>query len=190
LRELRDPILQQLWRFVRGDIPAAQFEQWAYRDADLESHLGFELYLETISTDFSDTWSIRVALARHARSRSDADCLCIRLRDTDFVGMGFDMRPTPAWSDRDLSYKDVFQRLTKVRARGEAYGWLWAARCQICGQGWLVGNEEQRYEVFCIHRLDDQELEAIEQHDRWPTDFDTYERLVEIGAHSVDGGSP
>ena len=46
-------------------------------------------------------------------------------------------------------------------------------------------NEERQYEVFCMHRLDHEELEAIEQHNRWPTDFDTYERLVQIGAQPV-----
>jgi hypothetical protein len=66
MKELYDPILQQLWRFVRDDVPAAQFEQWVYSEPDLESHLGCELYLLTISTNFADkdaTWSIREALA-------------------------------------------------------------------------------------------------------------------------------
>jgi hypothetical protein len=66
MNELNDPILQQLWRFVPGDVPAAQFEQWAYNEPDLEDYLGRELYLETISTNFSDkraTWSIAEALA-------------------------------------------------------------------------------------------------------------------------------
>jgi hypothetical protein len=54
MKELYDPILQQLWRFVRDDVPAAQFEQWVYSEPDLESHLGCELYLLTISTNFAD----------------------------------------------------------------------------------------------------------------------------------------
>ena len=56
------PIMQQRWRFVPWDVPAAQFEQWVYSEPDLESHLGCELYLQTISTNFADkraTCSIR-----------------------------------------------------------------------------------------------------------------------------------
>ena len=180
-----DPILKDLWKFVRGDLAASRFEQWIYTEPNLESHLGSNLYLETISTDFSDkeaTWLLRTALAGHARSQSGLECLCLRLKDLDVVDMGTYRAPEPAFEkDREWTHEDVFQSLVEVKARGARYWWLWAGRCRICGQGWLVGQEERQNDLFCMRRLDDEELRAIERYDRWPTDFDTYERLLQIG---------
>jgi len=185
MKQPNDPILEHLWRFVRGDLAASRFEYWVYTEPNLESHLGSTLYLQTISTDFSDkeaTWLLRTALARHARSQSGLECLCLRLKDLDAVDMGTYRAPEPAFEkDHEWSHEDVFQSLVEVKARGAPYWWLWAARCRICGQGWLVGQEERQNDLFCLRRLDDEELQAIERYDRWPTDFDTYERLLQIG---------
>ena len=185
MSERSDPILEHLWKFVRGDLPASRFEQWVYTEPDLERHLGGDLYPETISTDFSNkeaTWRLRIALARYVRSRSGSDCLCIRLKDLDVVDMGTYRGSEPAFeNNRDWSDEDVFRSLNKVKARGGRYWWLWAARCRICGQGWLVGQEERQNDLFCMRRLHDEELQAIGRYDRWPTDFDTYERLLQIG---------
>jgi hypothetical protein len=185
MKQPYDPILEHLWRFVRGDLAPSRFEKWVYRERKLESHLGGDLYLKTISTDFSDkeaTWLLRTALAQHVRTRSGSDCLCIRLKDLDVVDMGAYWAPRPAFeSDREWSHEDVFQSLDRVKARGDSHWWLWAARCHVCGQGWLVGQEERQNDLFCMRRLDDEELEAIERYDRWPADFDTYERLLQIG---------
>ncbi len=43
-----------LWRFVRGDMTAADFETWLYAQDDLERHLGSALYMELISFDYRD----------------------------------------------------------------------------------------------------------------------------------------
>lgn len=38
-----DYFTERLWAFVRGDVPAVEFEKWVYREPRLESELGAEL---------------------------------------------------------------------------------------------------------------------------------------------------
>jgi hypothetical protein len=49
-----DDISITLWRFVRGDLPVADFEAWLYRRQDLEQELGEALYMELISFNYQD----------------------------------------------------------------------------------------------------------------------------------------
>ena len=82
----------------------------------------------------------------------------------------------------------AMRTLDEVKKRGEPQWWLWAARCTACGQGWLVASEGRLNDIFCLRRLDDPDLRNLELHDRWPTDFDHYERLLELSreaGHSV-----
>jgi hypothetical protein len=174
-----------LWKFVRGDEPPQVFERWAYQEPTLESRLGADLYLELISTDFRNAeavWSMREQLGSYVRSLPGPRCRCIRLRDLDIVDMGWFRAPAPAFEqDREWSHEDVMDSLAEVRRRGEPHWWLWAARCTACGQAWLVGSEERQNDLFCLRRLDEAELNAIEERDRWPEDFDSYERLLQVG---------
>ena len=181
-------ILQRLWSFVRGDTPAAEFEQWAYNEEGLQDHLGDALYMQTISANLSDrdeAWSIREALADHVRSETPHNCMCVRLRDLDVVDMGYYAAPQPAFeSDREWTHNDVFESLDEVKRRGPERWWLWAARCRVCRQGWLVGSEERQNDVFCMRRLSESEVAAIEQDDQWPDEFDDYESLLRVGRHA------
>jgi hypothetical protein len=83
--------------------------------------------------------------------------------------------PKDRLSDRALETLDV------VRERGDPYWWLSARRCQVCGQGWLVGQEERQNDVYCLRRLDNSQLAAIVERNEWPGDFDSYEVLLEMG---------
>lgn len=76
---------------------------------------------------------------------------------------------------------DTFE---EVRRRGQPYWWLSASRCTACGQAWLVGAEERVNDLYCLRRLAGSELRAIEGQDRWPEDFDRYERLIRIGRNA------
>ena len=178
-------ITEHLWAFVRGDVPVVAFEKWVYAEPRLEGELGAELFLTAISTDFANreaVWSLRCALAAHARGRVSPDCLCIRLRALDVVDMGHFQAPPPAFeAGREWTHKDVFRSLERVADRGDPYWWLWAARCRACGQGWLVGQEERQNDVFCLMRLDAGQLREIVARNLWPRDFDSYETLLRIG---------
>jgi hypothetical protein len=180
-----DQLLEVLWKFVRGDLQASDFETWLYRQPDLESQLGKDLYLAAISTDFSnrsEVWKLRCALADHVRARTSIGCMCIRLRDVDVVDMGTFPAPEPAFEgEHDWSSEDVLRTLYEVQRRGSPLWWLWAARCRACGQGWLVGSEERQNDVYCMKRLAPEQLREIVDHGRWPSEFDTYEALLRIG---------
>jgi len=180
-----DPIELQLWRFVRGDASLHAFEQWVYGESALERRLGTELHLELIALDFGDqdaVWSMRARLGSFLRSLPGPGCCCIRLWDLDVVDMGTFAPWTPAFEqDREWSHEDVMGTLAEVRRRGDPYWWLWAASCSACGQAWLVGSEERQNDVFCLRRLDENELRRIEEQGRWPDEFDRYEQLLAIG---------
>ena len=177
-----------LWRFVRGDLPPIEFERWVYAEAPLEEDLGNSLYMEVISTNFADkeaVWSLRGALGRHLRSLRSPNCMCIRLRDLDVVDMGTYNAPAHTFEqDHEWTHEDVFDHLEEVKVRGARHWWLWSARCRTCGQCWLVGQEERQNDVFCMRRLDAEEIQAIEREDRWPADFDSYERLLQFALDS------
>ena len=183
---------RRLWRFVRGDDEPAAFARWLYQEPTLEAQLGEGLYLDLIMSDLrsaDEAWSMRERLGAYLRSVPGPPCYCSRLRDLDVVDMGRFQAPAPAFEDRvgshgearDWSHGDVMDTLEEVGRRGEPHWWLWAARCTACGQGWLVGSEARQNDLFCLRRLGDAEQNAITERDRWPADFDRYERLLELG---------
>jgi hypothetical protein len=51
-RSTPSPTYDTLWRFLGGDLPVPEFEQWVYADPALEAMLGPELYLTVIETDY------------------------------------------------------------------------------------------------------------------------------------------
>lgn len=59
-------LLHPLWRFIRGSTPTQVFETWVYGQADLESALGADAYLDLISTDFSNPSAVADLKARLA----------------------------------------------------------------------------------------------------------------------------
>jgi hypothetical protein len=164
-----DPILETIWRFVRRDLPAREFEQWLYATA-LEERLGPEFYLEAISTDFADAEQLdqlRVRLEAFAHESTPRACQCMTLADLSVVDMAAEV---PA-----VEYFDELAR------RGAPYWWLSAERCRVCGETWLVAQEERQNDVFCLHRLRPREVQDILERGKWPTDFDQYETLLELG---------
>ncbi len=191
MNQLEADMQLHLWKFVRGDGAPQAFERWIYQQPSLETRLGADLYLEVISTDFQDSeavWSIRERLGSYVHSLSGAPCCCIRLRDLDVVDMGSFRAPAPAFErDRKWSHEDVMGTLVEIHRRGEPRWWLWAAQCTACGQAWLVGSDERQNDIFCLRRLEQAERNAIEEHDRWPEDFDGYEDLLRIGREAGRG---
>jgi len=162
---------EYIWEFIRGDLPTADFESLAYTDAMLEEHLGHELHLEVVSSDFRSgdaTYVLKQKLAAFQRRRHPQRCLCVELRDLAVVDMGEE-------SDR------VFCTLRQVAKRGEPHWWLYLSRCEECGQHWLVAEESRQNDVFCMLRLDEGAAARIVADVVWPADFDKYESLLVAG---------
>lgn len=78
-------------------------------------------------------------------------------------------------------HDQFFQTLSEVRRRGDPFWWLYASRCSECGQVWLIAQEERQNDIFILRRLDQETSEALINNDVWPSDFDRYERLLQIG---------
>jgi hypothetical protein len=94
-------------------------------------------------------------------------CECGRLEDLAIVPMGH--------------HEEVFRTLEEVRRRGSPWWWLYASTCRACGQTWLVAQEETHNDLFILRRLDPATTDRLLQGGSWPTEFDRYESLLEIG---------
>jgi hypothetical protein len=165
-----DEQIVTLWRFVRGDLRARDFERWACESQDLEAVFGPALYMDVISADYRDPVTIAVVSERleaYLRALPDHTCECVAVADVGVVDMG--------------AHEALFASLDEVATRGDPCWWLWAAQCRKCGQGWLVGSEERQNDVYCMRRLSATALADVVQGRQWPPDFDHYESLLEIG---------
>jgi hypothetical protein len=169
---MSDLVLADLWRFVRGDAEVAEFEQWTYAHNDeLESCLGKQAALQLLAADYRSPEAVacvKELLREYAQRVSDLDCRCMTLPNVAVVDMGDE-------SERVLA--SIEQR----QSRGEPFWWLWCGECTRCGQWWLVAQEERQNDVYCFHRLSDDEVTALVENNAWPPDFDSYEALLRLG---------
>ena len=76
---------------------------------------------------------------------------------------------------------DRLDTFIQTKRRGEPWRWLSLDICRECGQSWLVGQEERQNDVCCFRRLDVETTDRILQEGIWPSDFDCYETLLEMG---------
>ena len=176
MEQIRPETLEILWRFIRGDMPVPLFEKWAYQNTSIEGVLGADLYFELISTPFSSpdaVEGITRLLQEFAERVDSSQCRCVRVAQVAVIDM---------WDE------GVFRTFELERERGEPYWWLSMYRCNVCGQAWLVAQEERQNDVFCLRRLVVEERDRLLQKNGWPNDFDQYESLLTLGAaagHSV-----
>ena len=69
-----------IWQFVRGDMTIADFEEWIYSAKTLEGYLGEALYLQVISTKYTDgdsVYKMKQLLAEYAYNVSEHSCKCV-----------------------------------------------------------------------------------------------------------------
>ena len=168
-----DSFTLDIWRFVRGDTGPREFEQWLYaRTDELERRLGAQKALGVLSADYGASAAVadvRRTLRQVAEQASSSlPCRCVTLSNVAVVEMG---------SPGDEALGTIEER----RSRGEPWWWLWCGECSGCGQWWLVGQEERQNDVFCLRRLDADEVNDLMQNSVWPSDFDRYESLLRLG---------
>jgi len=160
----------ELWKFARGDGERAAFEEWLYKQDDLEDFLGNELYLRLISCDFSnkdEVWTVRQAVAKKLDSQQS--CECPKVRDLDFIPMGFD-------GDDER----FFANLTEILSYGQKKWWLYISKCNRCETLWMVGQDDRYYDDYFLNRISKDQLNRAEKGE-WPELFLTQERLLAIG---------
>jgi hypothetical protein len=162
---------ENIWKFIRGDMLASDFENWVYSNPTLENIFGKTLHLEIISTNFSSkdiVFQLKKTLKEFAISSTDPSCMCLQLSNIAVVDMG------------DESEK-VFTTFDQIKKRGNPYWWLSVYQCNECQQSWLVAQEERQNDVFCLYRLDTAMADDILNNNRWIPIFDHYEDLLRIG---------
>ena len=169
---MNDTDVAMFWQFVRGDMPAAQFETWLYRQEDLERGFGNDLYLELISANYAraeDVFDVREKLK--AALRPQLKCECVTLADIAVVPMGMDGLD-----------KRFFATIERVADYGSDKWWLCCARCCACGQRWMLAQEGRIYDDYFLKRLSHEEVQNIIDRHQWPTEFDTYEKVLDLGS--------
>ena len=166
------PIVEHIWRFIRGDLSPRGFESWICSAPGAEEVLGHDAHFAAISADYRSADEIG-ALQKQLRAVADSSppftCRCVQLADEAVLDMGVETNIT-------------LQTLESRKVRGHPRWWLRVDRCRVCDQWWLIGQEERRNDVICLQRLDDSQGAAILDHDEWPACFDTYEALLVRGA--------
>jgi hypothetical protein len=74
----------------------------------------------------------------------------------------------------------VFATVEHIHDHGGSQWWLHLSRCSACGQNWMIAQEERIFDEYFLRRVSEAEAGAILA-GRWPDDFMTYERVLEIG---------
>lgn len=164
-------IIENIWKFIRGDMSTSDFESWVYSNSTLENLFGKTLHLEIISANFSSkevVFQLKEVLKKFLISSTNSSCTCIQISNIAVVDMG------------DESEK-IFATLDEIKKRGDPYWWLSVYQCRDCQQSWLVAQEERQNDVFCLYRLDQVAMEDILNNNRWIPIFDGYENLLRIG---------
>lgn len=173
-KEIIKNIFIKVWEFIRGDITIQEFEDLAYNNDSIIKYFTKELYLEIISNDFKNKDSIyklKEKLKSFQIENHPTNCKCIELSNLAVVDMG---------EESDL----VFNTFQKIVDRGEPYWWIYLCVCKKCNQHWLIAQEERHNDIFCLFRLDIDAAEQIINNGNWPTIFDRYENLLNIGKDS------
>jgi hypothetical protein len=150
-------------------VQVAEFEQWIYAHSEeLQSRLGEQPVLEVLASDFrssAEVACVKQLLREYAERESELECRCITL-------------PTVAAIDMGEESEAVLATIEQRQSRGEPFWWLWCGECICCGQWWLVGQEERHNDVFCLRRLNGDEVTGLVETNVWPPDFDSYEALL------------
>lgn len=97
-------------------------------------------------------------------------CCCGPLPDLAVVPMGAD-----GLDER------VFATLEITRNYGGGLWWLYLSRCDVCGQDWLVAQDDRIYDNYYLKRLSPSGALDIVEGNHWPDDFITYERVLRLG---------
>jgi hypothetical protein len=96
-------------------------------------------------------------------------CHCATLSNLAAVPMGGDRLD-----------ERVFATIEHIHDHGGSQWWLHLSRCSACGQNWMIAQEERIFDEYFLRRVSEAEAGAILA-GRWPDDFMTYERVLEIG---------
>jgi hypothetical protein len=162
--------LSKLWSFARDETSGPAFEKWFLSQEGLEGPLGNDLHwglASTFYTDRDEVWTLRRLLAQ--RLEPHTQCKCLSIPDLAAVPMG-----CGGLDER------IFATVKRVCNHGDDLWWLYLSICSVCGQNWMVAQEEQIYDEYFLRRLGEEDAGHITA-GQWPTEFLTYEGVLKIG---------
>src|SRR5207249_3890955 len=127
------------------------FERWVCANSRLEEVFGSGPYVDLISADYGDrhvVHDLKQRLSSWAQGIEALRCQCITLPELAVVDMGED-------------HLAVFKTLKEDVRRGDPFWWLSAYYCSVCGEWWLVAQEERQNDLFCMRRLREADVSSI-----------------------------
>ncbi len=86
---------------------------------------------------------------------------------------------TDMGSDRE---EEVFKSLRDCLRYGEEKWWLGYTTCKVCSQNWLIAQDSRQNDVHFYKKIDDAAATKIRSENIWPEEFQTLERILELGA--------
>jgi hypothetical protein len=155
-----DEVVDKLWRFIRGDMETAEFEQWVYGSDDLKAWLGNDLYLWCLGIPYHDTyklWEFKQQLLMVMDGLAPRGCRCLTWPDKHKILSGM-----------KEEWEAIGDRFSVLRNRTP---WLSLRRCPTCGTAWYTALDSDGADYF-LRRLDEAAETAILEEDRWPEEFD------------------
>jgi hypothetical protein len=83
--------------------------------------------------------------------------------------------------DADGLDERIFATLNLVLNYGGDKWWLYISKCHVCGQNWMVAQEERIHDNYFLKRIESDAVQAITEQSNWPNDFLLYEQILRLG---------
>lgn len=150
-------IQHHFWRFITGDTPTAEFEQWVYNTTELKE-LPNDIYFNLISADYKNIHSVaelRNGLEEWLR-KIPGKCDCITWANKQIIPMGS---------------KNSFIGCKAIKERAVLHELV---KCPHCGTYWYSACDEHKNDDYYIIRLQEKEVKNIIDNNKWPYDFENF----------------
>jgi hypothetical protein len=158
------PEMEVIYKFARGDLNVKEFEAWLYNHQELEALLGQNLYLDLVSTNYSNSGEVDRAinnLVAWSESRIENSCLCRAIRNNDRKIIG----------QQEWLFTTTF---STVRRRTP---WIRLDNCNDCGDYWLIATDPTYDDESFFCRIDEQPALEVVNKGYWvnhPVDRDVF----------------
>jgi predicted DCC family thiol-disulfide oxidoreductase YuxK len=154
--------MNMLYKFIRKDISASEFEQWLYQnheDADLKAFLGEEFLFEAISLNFNnknDVYNFKNKLHAFLQQKNSLTCECMFLSDTVVLDQGSE------------EWQQVVSTQFTIKKQDKSKWWLSLIQCRECQQFWIVEEESRVNDIDIYKRIDNEIARQIMEDNQWP----------------------
>jgi protein-S-isoprenylcysteine O-methyltransferase Ste14 len=154
-----------IWKFVREDLPPAEFEQWVYAHPELEEFWGRDFYMDVISSGFvqeQHLYEVRESLRYWMLTHNPPACDCVTWKSPHSL-------METLWESSFHSRTYLPAHFDVLKQRDEHHQLL---ACQRCQQNWYLGIDKYEADHYLL-RLSAEQIAAIHNAEQWPADFDS-----------------